>query len=232
MIALKWAVRIHKWLALVIGLQVFLWLLGGFVMSLLPIEKVRSEHKIAEHPPLAAAPGKLLSLEQAAAAAGWRTVDEATLTGLAGEPVWRLKDGEATALVAAGTGALLSPISEERALKIADHDFAPEVGLKSVRFLTDPPSEYGPGLPAWQVVFDDRGETRLYIDPQSGVVRARRSSMWRVFDFFWRLHVMDYDDGADFNHPLLIISAALGVMVAIAGLIILFFRMRRRFLIG
>ncbi len=231
MIVLRWAVRIHKWLALVIGLQLFLWLLGGFVMSLLPIEKVRGEHKIADHPPLAAAPGTLLSLEQAVAAAGWRTVDEATLTGLAGEPVWRLENGAAVVLVAAGTGALLSPISRERAVQIADHDFAPDAGIKSARLLSDPPPEYGPGLPAWQVVFDDKGETRLYIDPQSGVVRARRSSMWRVFDFFWRLHVMDYDDGADFNHPLLVISAALGVTVVVAGMIILLFRIRRSLLI-
>jgi hypothetical protein len=50
-----------------------------------------------------------------------------------------------------------------------------------------------------------------------------------MFDFFWRLHVMDYDDGADFNHPLLIISAGLGLIVSVSGLTILVFRMRRSY---
>ena len=62
MMILRNAVRLHKWLALLIGLQVFLWLLGGLVMSALPIERVRGEHKIAEHPPLAIAPVSVLPL--------------------------------------------------------------------------------------------------------------------------------------------------------------------------
>ncbi|KCZ52612.1 hypothetical protein HY29_04855 [Hyphomonas beringensis] len=227
MIILRWAVRVHKWLALLIGLQVFLWLLGGLVMSALPIEQVRSEHNIAEHPALAVSPASLLSLQQATDAAGLMAIDEATLDGLAGTPVWRLQSGDQVVLVSAEDGKRLTPLPETLARTIAEHDFAPDVPVKSVQLLENPPSEYGPGGPVWQIVFQDEGDTRLYVDPDSGIVRARRSSTWRLFDFFWRLHVMDYNDGADFNHPLLIISAFLGVLVSIAGLVILFFRMRR-----
>ena len=118
-------------------------------------------------------------------------------------------------------------MDETLARAIAEHDFAPDAQIESAQLLADPPSEYGPGGPVWQIVFADEGETRLYIDPDSGVVRGRRSDTWRLFDFFWKLHVMDYDDGADFNHPLLIGAAFLGVLVSMAGLVILFFRMRR-----
>ena len=50
---LRWSVRIHKWVALVVGLQIVLWIAGGLVMSVLPIEQVRGEHKIAAVHPLA-----------------------------------------------------------------------------------------------------------------------------------------------------------------------------------
>ncbi|KCZ51216.1 PepSY domain-containing protein [Hyphomonas pacifica] len=227
MIILRWAVRVHKWLALLIGLQVFLWLLGGLVMSALPIERVRSEHNIAEHPALELSPASLISLQQATDAAGLAVIDEATLGGLAGAPVWRLKSGTQTVLVSAEDGTRLTPLPEQLARTIAEDDFAPDIPVKSVQLMEKPPSEYGPGGPVWQIVFQDKEDTRLYVDPESGIVRARRSSTWRLFDFFWRLHVMDYDDGADFNHPLLIASALLGVLVSVAGLVILFFRMRR-----
>ena len=65
------------------------------------------------------------------------------------------------------------------------------------------------------------------IDPATADVRARRSSTWRFYDFFWKLHVMDYDDGADFNHPLLITAAGAAIFVAMSGLVLLIIKMRR-----
>ena len=43
MAVLRWAVRIHKWVALIVGLQIVLWVAGGVVMSVIPIEQVRGE---------------------------------------------------------------------------------------------------------------------------------------------------------------------------------------------
>ncbi|WP_306014734.1 PepSY domain-containing protein [Oceanicaulis sp. MMSF_3324] len=231
MMVLRTAVRVHKWLALIIGIQVMIWILGGLVMSALPIERVRGEHNIARHAPLMADPADLKSVEEAAAIAGFDTLESAALTHLAGAPAWRLESAGRTIVIDAVTGARLSPVDEALARTIARHDFAPEAEIEAAQLLNDPPSEYGPGGEVWQIRFADADQTRLYIDPDTGVVRARRSDTWRVFDLFWRLHVMDYDDGADFNHPLLIISAALGLLVALAGLVILFIRMRRSWMI-
>jgi uncharacterized iron-regulated membrane protein len=38
---------------------------------------------------------------------------------------------------------------------------------------------------------------------------------------------MDYDDGADFNHPLIIGASAVALLVAISGLVLLVSRMRQ-----
>ena len=44
-----WASAIHKWLALIIGVQMLVWVASGLFFAVYPIERVRSEHRIAEH---------------------------------------------------------------------------------------------------------------------------------------------------------------------------------------
>ena len=41
---LRWSIQLHKWIALIVGIQVLGWVLGGLIMTALPIEKVRGEH--------------------------------------------------------------------------------------------------------------------------------------------------------------------------------------------
>ena len=228
---LRWSVRLHKWLALVVGLQVLAWVGGGLLMTALPIERVRGEHKIAEQvaPPLS--PSAVIGVAEAARLAGLDRLGGARLGYHLGGPVWRLEGGSGTVTVDAETGAVLSPFGEMAARTVAEADYAGSAEVEAATLLTDPPAEYGRSGPVWQVRFDDRDATTLYIDPQSGAVRARRSATWRVFDFAWRLHVMDYDDGADFNHPLVVTAAGAALIVVIAGFVLLFFRMRRSLIV-
>ena len=99
--------------------------------------------------------------------------------------------------------------------------------LQSVAFVSDPPTEYPHEGAAWVATFDDRDKTTLYINPDSAMVKSRRSQTWRVFDFFWKLHIMDYDDGEDFNHPLLVLASLVALIVILSGFTLLFMRIRR-----
>lgn len=40
----------HKYLALIIGAQIFLWVGSGLFFSIVPIEKIRGEHLVNERP--------------------------------------------------------------------------------------------------------------------------------------------------------------------------------------
>lgn len=228
MAILKWAVRVHKWVALIVGVQIMLWIAGGLVMSAIPIEQVRGEHKVTTSTPLAVAPAELLSLEAAARHAGVSSIAEAALGQMLDHPVWRLTSASGDRhVIDAISGAVLSPVDESLARRIAIADYSGPARLASIEQLRDPPPEYGGAGPVWQVRFNDRDTTTLYIAPDTALVRARRSSTWRFYDFFWKLHIMDYDDGADFNHPLLISAAGAAIFVALSGLVLLVFRMRR-----
>ncbi len=77
-------------------------------------------------------------------------------------------------------------------------------------------------LPLWRVDFADRFSTSFYIDPYTGALATRRHQYWRIFDFLWMLHIMDYSDREDFNNPLIIFVALIAIWLGISGFILLF----------
>lgn len=228
---LKWAVRIHKWIALIIGIQILLWISGGLVMSVIPIEQVRGEHKVTPRQELTTNPSAMISLEAASEVSGLPDISGAKLDWLLDKPVWHLSGTEANSIVDAETGNLISPIGEALVREIAEADYSGDAELVELNLLEKSPSEYGRPAPVWRAKFNDLDQTTLYIDPKTAAVTARRSSTWRFYDFFWKLHVMDYDDGADFNHPLIISAASIAIFVALSGLILLIIKVRRSILI-
>ena len=135
-------------------------------------------------------------------------------------------------MVDARNGTLLSPIDEETARRVALADHIAEPEIVSVEFLVDPPREYGRPGPVWQVNFEDGEGTRTYVSPATGQVVTHRNDRWRLFDFLWMLHIMDYEERDNFNHPLIISAAALAMFTVFAGLVLLFIRMRRTVLMA
>lgn len=64
--------------------------------------------------------------------------------------------------------------------------------------------------------------TSLYIDAGTGITHGAKTDTWRLFDFFWMLHIMDYGERDDFNHALIIFAAAISSFIALSGFIMLF----------
>lgn len=232
MTVLKWAVRVHKWVALVVGLQIMLWIAGGVVMSVIPIEIVRGEHKIAAQDAAPISVEGLLPLSSAASALGEAGLKSASLGHFAGRVVWRVETAGGTVrVVDARSGEIVGPMTAAVAREIAIRDYSGSGEIVAIELLETPPSEYARPGPVWRAQFDDPDKTTLYIDPARGEVAARRSQTWRFYDFFWKLHIMDYDDGADFNHPLLITAAGAAAFLALSGLCLLTIKMRRSLIV-
>ncbi len=232
MSATRWILRAHKWLALIVGIQIFLWVLGGFAMSLMPIERVRAEHTIAPAPDYALPLGQVLAPERAAAIAGLAGIQAATLTRWHDGPVWRFEAGDRTFVVDALSGLRRTPLNAQTARAVAAAGYAGNAEIVAVEYFAEPTFEYRRDHPAWRVSFDDGEGTRLYVNAATGEIDARRNDMWRVFDFFWMLHIMDYKERENFNHPLLIAMAGLALFTVIAGLALLAVRMRRSILLA
>jgi hypothetical protein len=188
-----WA-KIHKWLALLMAIQILFWFVSGLFFAIFPIERVRSEHAVAVQAPapiaLDAAAAGLARLAAGGVAPGERL----ELRSLLGRPVALVSGGEARPrLYDLATGRSLSPLPMT--------------------------TEYRGALPAWRVDFEDGANRSLYVAADTGAVTARRSTLWRVYDFLWGLHIMDWRAHEDFNSPLLIVATALGLVVVVAGIV-------------
>jgi len=221
--------KAHKWIGLVLGIQLVIWTVGGIVMSWIPIETVRGEHKIVEAEPVAlTSSADYITLEALLAKAGQPVLD-VRHSMLLEKPVIKLQlAGGSWQLRDAYSGDLLSPIPAAFARKIAEADFSLDVPVSGVQEITEHSVDYRGPLPVWQVTFADRENSAIYVSPVQARVVARRSTVWRFYDFFWMLHIMDYEDRTDFNNWLIIATSFFAALFAISGFSLLFFRFYRR----
>ena len=79
---------------------------------------------------------------------------------------------------------------------------------------------------AWQARFADG--THIYIDDATGEVLALRTGGWRFYDTMYGLHVMDPQTHEDAHNPFAVLFAALAVIGASLGCILLFRRRKAR----
>lgn len=219
------ASRVHKWLALVIGAQLLIWFASGVIMSFLPIDKVRGEHLVDREAIATIPPDTPM-------------VAPATLIAQAGAPVeavaWRMLDGEAIAEVATGkgirlfdarTGIALPPVDAVQATRIARAAWkgADKPSSRPSRVTAESP-EYRGALPAWRIAFADADRTSVFVAAESGRISAVRTGTWRLYDFFWSLHIMDWKNHENFNTWWLLAFAIGGLALGIAGTVLLFMR--------
>ncbi len=210
--------RVHKWVGLFVGLQIILWTAGGLVMSILPISVVRSEHLIAPPSQDTISGADILSPVKAAQMAGLGAPIGARLHTWLGRPAYSIDgpEGQST-LIDARTAERLTPIDEHTARNIAIMDYAGSGKVSRVDWVEKGPVEVRFEGPYWRVEFDQPKGYTVWVDPAQGKVRAHRSAVWRFYDFFWMLHIMDYGTRDNFNTPWLMAFAASAFLFALTG---------------
>jgi uncharacterized iron-regulated membrane protein len=222
--------RLHRWLGLAMALQIVAWMVSGLYFSIFPIETIRGEHLTREPATLAGADlSQLIPAAQAAstvsAALGPAAVTEKVSLQIRDEAVYIRVSGTAgngsfSRLVDGRTGRLVSRLDADAARGVAQSALVRRGIVEGVDWVDSAPpgSEFrGRPLPLWRVRFSEPESLNLYIEPWTGDIAARRTARWRLFDFLWMLHVMDFDERDDFNTPLLQAAAALGLLVALSG---------------
>ena len=82
----------------------------------------------------------------------------------------------------------------------------------------------GRDLPIFKVKTDTEDNINIYINPLTGDISAIRSDSWRLWDLFWALHIMDYQDRDNINNLLLKILSILALMTSISGILLFFIK--------
>lgn len=224
---LKTSIQLHKWVGLVVGLQVLFWVLGGLVMTAIPIERVHGDHHLAFPRAPAIDVGKILPVTRIAELSGFE-VSKAELRNTPRGPAWIVSAPSGQELwIDARTGGEVQEVTEAEARAVATRSYTGKGKPVSARLMDEPPVEAGVGGPLWQVRFGDGEGTTLYIDTFTGDVTSRRSDLWRFYDFFYRLHIMNFGPAETYNHPLIIATTALTLSIVVTGFILLWFRVGR-----
>ena len=217
--------KIHKWLAIFVGVQVLLWMGTGALMSFLDLEEVRSEHVVSREQEALPADAPL-----PAWVANDGTLAAVTTRSLDGDAVTEVRkvDGSVS-LHDPVTGRKLPPISAATARSIALRAWTgPRTTIEGARLVHEPVgTEFRGPFPAWQVTYADEASTRLYIDASSGTLGAARSDTWRLFDFIWGLHIMDWTERDRINSWWLLLFGIGGTIIALSGFVLLANRMPR-----
>lgn len=210
--------QFHKLAGYLLALQLFAWLLGGLVMSAIPLEMVHGKHlakRNLDNPfTLADYPADLDQLAH--------RVDQfktLTLSHFLEQPMIIATGAESTYFTA--TGAPFPNPTETQIRANARAHYLGDSAIESAQQLARGPREVQYRPQVWQVIFADTLSTTLYLDANSGQVITVRSTLWRIFDFFWMLHIMDYDERDDFNNPLLITFAVTSVFFCLSGMLLL-----------
>lgn len=224
--------KLHKWIFLIVGLQALLWTASGFYMVVMNLDFIHGDHlvkNLREPLPELSQPLYPTALLVEAGEA----VKSVQLKALQGRPYYLLNDSQGEYRRDAYSGALIEAVDAGSAADLARHYYAGEGKVVQVQLISSGPPTEVPAriLPVWRVDFDDRFGTSFYIDPDSAALVTRRHDFWRAFDFFWMLHIMDYEERADVTNPLLrllIIASLAGVLAGMALLPFSFRLLRNR----
>ena len=88
------------------------------------------------------------------------------------------------------------------------------------------PFDFRRAVPVWRVALEDG--TYIYVGRDTGASEAVRTRWWRWFDFAWGLHIMDLSEREDNSHAILISFAALSLLGALFGCVLMFRRRKAR----
>lgn len=221
--------KYHKWLMAFVGIQFLFWTITGLYMVSMDIHDIHGE-QLQKHESssivLAQVTYPISSLVQR-----FPTAKNITVSQLMERNVYQFtvsNPNKKSLLVDAATGEVLPEITKADASDIARFYYAGQGAIQQTVLLVDKtsiPSELSPRhLPVWQVSFDNFSAATFYISQQTGQIVTKRHDYWRLFDWMWRFHIMDYDDGENVSNWLLLLVSSLALIAVLMGGVLTYFR--------
>lgn len=205
----------HKWLGLFVGLQVVVWSLSGLYMTVVHIDTIHGDHLVRKQQPSGV---DVATLRDPLALATRTGVEDVRLAWKGNRPVYLLSGQSGDRMVDARTGEAV-PVPTEREIRaFARSIYTGDEPIASAKLITDVPGEIrGRKPPLWRIEFAHWNKPTLYLSPTTGELVSRRHELWRVFDFVWMLHIMDYGERENINNPLLRTFTWGALLLALSG---------------
>ena len=209
----------HKYLSLIISIQLLLWTVSGIYFAFNKIELVRGEQYLLENQ------AEDLNLEEVEI-----TFTAKNLSFIKRLDIWIIKAETDSGLIYSDlSGKNLEALDEEGAKEVVKR----KTNLRPLEaFRIDKQekrAEYrGRDLPLYKVTTSASDGINVYVDAFSGAVTAIRSDSWRIWDFLWGAHIIDYRERDNINNFLLKFFSILALISALSGIALFFKTLRLR----
>lgn len=223
----------HRYLGIFIGIQFFLWTLGGLYFSWTNLDEIHGDHLNHKSAPIIETAAMISPSEALSSnASECKSPDLRSLriVSILGDTFYAVacddSSGQKThLLIGTKDGKRRESLSESDARSVAAASMHEQRAIKSVELVTDDTMgrhhEYREKpMPAWAVTFDGPEEPTAYVAATDGQIHAMRTTGWRVFDFLWMLHTMDFAGRDNINNYVLRAFSVLGIVTVMSGFLL------------
>lgn len=207
--------KTHKWLGLFIGIQVVIWSLSGLYMTVVHIETIHGDHLVRQPTRRNVS---VAGLSDPIAIAAANDAQSVRLAWLRFRPIYVVTADAGEVAIDARTGTAVQRPDEAEIRAIASAFYTGNEPIRSAELIAEIPGEIrGRKPPLWRVEFDHWNKPTLYFSPVTGELVSRRHELWRIFDFVWMLHIMDFEERENVNNPLLRTFTWGALLMALSG---------------
>ena len=223
--------KAHRWLGLIVSIQLLMWTASGLFFSIPDITDVRGEQYLTQSNSIninQEARENIVSISEIIdnAKVNLEANETVLLKHRAGRLIYQVEKTppEKKLIFDALTGQPMTYITSTEAISIVSA--RTELSPTEAVLINEPKigSEFrGRDLPLFKVTVTKPKKGIVYVDPVTGEIAAIRTKLWRAWDFLWSLHIMDYQERDDFSHWLLRLFSALGVLTVLSGIILWFY---------
>ena len=220
----------HRYLGVFLGIQFLFWTIGGLYFSWTNIKSIRGEdiRKEASSIKINDLSSDLKDvISQMRKSDSIHYLKAIQIAEINGVPNYQITfhNGERLKTVLANvvSNEIRLPLNKDEATIIAKNSLKNESTVTSVEYLTTTSGHHEyreKPLPAYAISFEGAVNTTVYVSAELGTVQTYRNNQWRVFDFLWMLHVMDYQNRDNINNWLLRLFSAIGLITLASGFIL------------
>ncbi len=210
--------KAHRYLGIFLGIQFLMWTISGMYFSWTDINEIHGD----QYQKSDISPSSFSNLTGLSEMAPDMKINSMQLKDIAGEPYYWINE---EILIHAQNGAKKREISNEEAVKIADKYMLDKYEVSGVERITSMGDhhEYRGGLlPAFVISYTTDENLKAYVSAVDGTFRSVRHRDWRLFDFLWMTHTMDYEGRDNFNTIVLRAFSLLGLITVLSGFILWF----------
>ncbi|WP_076411488.1 NADH:ubiquinone reductase (Na(+)-transporting) subunit F [Shewanella sp. UCD-KL12] len=215
----------HKWLSLLVGLQLLIWIGTGLFFNVMDHEKAKGTKYLIKQDKVDVSLSQLIEPQKVLNS--FPLAVSLEQVNLLAKPYYLLTHTKGLykhfkneyTLVDAKTGKQVV-IKQALANAIALSSYSgPGEITSTVKLLPPHEDRLKEKNPLWRVNFDDAINTSVYIDAGSGRLIGHANDDKRIIDLVFMLHFMDYAQERSFNNIQIIIFAIFTLFFALTGFI-------------